>query len=60
LDILNNGNEIAIIVAAAFLLDGVVKGVIGIGLPTTAITIMTFFISPLMALGLKPYTYDRC
>ena len=53
LDILNNGNEIAIIVAAAFLLAGVVKGVIGIGLPTTAITIMTFFISPLMALGLN-------
>ena len=53
MDILNNGNEISIIVAIAFFLAGVVKGVIGIGLPTTAITIMTFFISPLMALGLN-------
>ena len=53
MDILNNGNEISIVVAIAFFLAGVVKGVIGIGLPTTAITIMTFFISPLMALGLN-------
>jgi len=53
LDITNNPNEIAIIVALAYLLAGLVKGVIGIGLPTTAITIMTFFISPLIALGLN-------
>jgi len=53
LDILNNPNEIALIVGLAYLIAGVVKGVIGIGLPTTAITIMTFFISPLMALGLN-------
>lgn len=53
MDITNNPNEIAIIVALAYLLAGLVKGVIGIGLPTTAITIMTFFISPLIALGLN-------
>ena len=53
MDILNNPNEIALIVGLAYLIAGVVKGVIGIGLPTTAITIMTFFISPLMALGLN-------
>ena len=53
LDLTNNSNEIAILVAFAFLIAGIVKGVIGIGLPTTAITIMTFFISPLMALGLN-------
>jgi len=53
LDISTNPNEITIIVGLAYLIAGVVKGVIGIGLPTTAITIMTFFISPLMALGLN-------
>ena len=53
LNLENNSNEIAILVAFAFLIAGIVKGVIGIGLPTTAITIMTFFISPLMALGLN-------
>ena len=53
LDIFNNPNEITLIVGFAYLIAGVVKGVIGIGLPTTAITIMTFFISPLMALGLN-------
>ena len=53
MDILNNPNEITLIVGLAYLIAGVVKGVIGIGLPTTAITIMTFFISPLMALGLN-------
>lgn len=53
LDITNNPNEIAIIVAFTFLIAGIVKGIIGIGLPTTAITIMTFFVSPLLALGLN-------
>ena len=53
MDILNNGNEIAILVGLAYFIAGIVKGVIGIGLPTTSITIMTFFISPLMALGLN-------
>jgi len=42
-DITNNPNEIDIIVAFTFLIAGLVKGIIGIGLPTTAITIMTFF-----------------
>jgi|TARA_B100001564_G_scaffold341120_1_gene335419 uncharacterized membrane protein YfcA len=53
LDISTNSNEVALIVSLAFFVAGVVKGVIGIGLPTTAITIMTFFVSPLMALGLN-------
>jgi uncharacterized membrane protein YfcA len=42
-DITNNPNEIDIIVAFTFLIAGLVKGIIGIGLLTTAITIMTFF-----------------
>ena len=53
MDISSNPNEIAIIVAFTFLIAGVVKGIIGIGLPTTAITIMTFFVSPILALGLN-------
>ena len=53
MDISTNSNEVALIVSFAFFVAGVVKGVIGIGLPTTAITIMTFFVSPLMALGLN-------
>ena len=53
MDISTNSNEVALIVTFAFFVAGVVKGVIGIGLPTTAITIMTFFVSPLMALGLN-------
>ena len=53
MDISTNSNEVALIVSLAFFVAGVVKGVIGSGLPTTAITIMTFFVSPLMALGLN-------
>ena len=53
LDISANPNEITLLVGIAFFIAGIVKGVIGIGLPTTAITIMTFFISPLTALGLN-------
>ena len=53
LDISANPNEITLLVGIAFFIAGIVKGVIGIGLPTTAITIMTFFMSPLTALGLN-------
>ncbi len=53
LDITNNPNKIAIIVAFTFLIAGIVEGIIGIDLPTTSITITTFFVSPLLALGLN-------
>ena len=53
MEISSNANEITLIVVLAFLVAGFVKGIIGIGLPTTAITIMTFFMSPLTALGLN-------
>ena len=49
----NNPNEIFILIGVAYFIAGIVKGVLGIGLPTTAITIMTFFLSPLVALGLN-------
>ena len=38
-----------IIIASSFFLAGIVKGTLGLGLPTTAITILTFFIPPLDA-----------
>lgn len=37
------------IVAATFFVAGIVKGVLGLGLPTVAITILTFFIPPVDA-----------
>ena len=37
------------IIAFSFFLAGLVKGTLGLGLPTTAITILTFFIPPLDA-----------
>ena len=32
------------IIASSFFLAGIVKGTLGLGLPTTAITILTFFL----------------
>lgn len=42
----------ALLVICAFLTAGVVKGIIGMGLPTTAIAIMTLAIDPRQAIGL--------
>ncbi|MGB0574397.1 MAG: sulfite exporter TauE/SafE family protein [Hyphomicrobiales bacterium] len=36
-----------------FLISGMVKGVTGIGLPMTSITLLIFFINPLQAIGLN-------
>ncbi len=36
-----------------YFIAGTIKGVIGIGLPTTGIAILSFFVSPLTALGLN-------
>ena len=38
-----------IIIASSFFIAGMVKGTLGLGLPTTAITILTFFLPPLDA-----------
>ena len=38
-----------IIISSSFFLAGIVKGTLGLGLPTTAITILTFFLPPLDA-----------
>lgn len=36
-----------------FIISGVVKGITGIGLPLTSIALLTFFITPLQAIGLN-------
>ena len=38
---------------AVYLIAGVIKGLLGLGLPTTAITLMSFFLSPLQALAMN-------
>ena len=40
-------------VACIYLLAGSVKGVFGLGLPTTSVTLMTMFISPLEAIAIN-------
>lgn len=40
-------------VACIYLLAGSIKGVLGIGLPTTSVTLMTVFISPLDAIAIN-------
>ena len=40
-------------IAGIYLLAGSVKGVFGIGLPTTSITLMTLFIAPLEAIAIN-------
>ena len=38
---------------AVYLIAGTIKGLFGLGLPTTAITLMSFFLSPLEALAMN-------
>lgn len=44
---------IYISIFAVYLIAGVIKGLLGLGLPTTAITLMSFFLSPLQALAMN-------
>lgn len=46
-------SQLLLTVSAIFLLAGGVKGLIGMGLPTTAIAFLTLIVSPLEALGLN-------
>ena len=39
--------------SAIFLIGGIIKGFLGQGLPTTTIALMSFFVSPLEAIGLN-------
>lgn len=42
-----------IFVFVTYLIAGTIKGTLGLGLPTTALTIMTFFLSPFQALAIN-------
>lgn len=44
---------LSLTVAGIYLLAGSVKGVFGLGLPTTSVTLMTLFISPLDAIAIN-------
>ncbi len=44
--------ETIIITLAIFLLAGTIKGIVGIGLPTTALSLMTLFLDPRTAIAL--------
>ena len=44
---------LSVFIFATYLIAGTIKGTLGIGLPTTAITLMTFFLSPLQALAIN-------
>ena len=45
--------SLCLIMAGIFLIGGVVKGFLGQGLPTTTIALLSFFVSPLEAIGLN-------
>ena len=45
--------ELMIVMGITYFIAGTIKGVIGIGLPTTGMAILSFFVSPLTALGLN-------
>lgn len=44
---------LCMIMAAIFLVGGVIKGFLGQGLPTTTIALLSFFVTPLEAIGLN-------
>ena len=45
--------SLILIVSGIYLLAGAIKGLLGLGLPTTAITFMTFVMSPLQAIAVN-------
>ena len=45
--------SLTLFVFVTYLIAGTIKGTLGIGLPTTALTIMTFFLSPFQALAIN-------
>ncbi len=53
MDISSNNSEIYYLMFFVYLFAGTIKGVIGIGLPTTGITILTIFLTPHQAIGLN-------
>ena len=52
-DILSSFPSLYLITAGVFFFAGTIKGVVGIGLPTTALAFLTLVVSPLEAIGLN-------
>lgn len=50
---LMDGTTLAGFVFVTYIIAGTIKGTLGLGLPTTALTIMTFFLSPFQALAIN-------
>ena len=48
-----NYQELLYIMSATYFFAGIIKGIIGIGLPTTGMAILCFFVNPITALGLN-------
>ena len=46
-------SSLLLFVFITYLVAGTIKGTLGLGLPTTALTIMTFFLSPFQALAIN-------
>ena len=45
--------DLLIMTGITFLIAGLIKGLLGLGMPTTSITLLSFFISPLMAIAIN-------
>ena len=45
-----NYQELLYIMSATYFFAGIIKGIIGIGLPTTGMAILCFFVNPITAL----------
>lgn len=45
--------DLLVIILLVFFVAGLVKGLVGLGMPTTSITLMSFFITPVAAIGLN-------
>lgn len=50
---MSDSENLYLYIFAVYLIAGVIKGLLGLGLPTTAITLMSFFLSPLHALAMN-------
>ena len=48
-----NNLDLFTIMSVTYFIAGIIKGIIGIGLPTTGMAILCFFVNPITALGLN-------
>lgn len=48
-----NNFDLFTIMSVTYFIAGIIKGIIGIGLPTTGMAILCFFVNPITALGLN-------